>query len=1032
MYPLLWRATVLIALNAIVIALVIFGLWKLYERTYQEAEIRCQSISLAVVTHLSSEISKIDLALRNVAGEVTPPPRKDELRAQTDQVFNALFARQKLALPQVEAWSVTDADGMLVFHEGTGTQPLVSVADREYFRDLKSQKVDKLVVSRPLKGRMTGNWVLMFARAIRDSGGRFTGIVAATLPIKNLNQILSGFEIGRRGVVNLRDADLRLIARFPEQQDGNRVEIGDARVSEALRSRVNSGQSEATYSAIAPFDQVERIFSFRKVDRLPMHVLAGISKDDFFEDWRNTASHISGIVILLLVACNLAVVLFYRQWRLARQSAVAQQDGNAQLQQSLQQLQDRDNALIAAQQAGLLGTYTLDIRSKRWQCSDQLNSIFGIDGNFPHTIEGWQLLMHPDDREKMIRYFESEVVGKHQFFDQEYRIIRPCDGRVVWVHGLGRLDFAPDGSSASMSGTIQDISIRRAANDRLHLTHEVFLNASEGIVVTDRNGTIIEVNPAYSRITGYSSDELKGQNPRILKSDAQDDGFFTTLWRVLLTTGHWDGEIVNRRKNGTTYVQRTRIFAIYDAQGEIARFAGVVADITKLKESQLRLERMAFYDELTGLPNRALFADRIHKAMAECRRHDTRLLGICCLDLDGFSDINERWGHGIGDRLLVEVGKRLSGCIRANDTICRLGGDEFVVLFSDLKDEYDARDAVSRLLAISETPYVLGEVSTLVTLSVGVSLYPLAGTDEPDVLLRQADQAMFDAKRKGKNCMSFFDVESEQLLREQQASYDRLVKALAEDEFRLVYQPKVDLRSGAVIGVEALLRWQHPDRGMLPPMEFLPLVEATQLTLPLGEWILHEALQQQRKWLAQGLSLTIGVNIFGLHLQRTDFVERLADILGAYPDVDPRTLELEVVETTALENIRDVTVQIQRCRELGVGFALDDFGTGYSSLTYLQQLPVDWVKIDRSFVRDMIDTPKDRSLVQSIVGMAHTLGRRVVAEGVETTEHGVFLIECGCDCAQGYGIARPMPPTDLPAWIRQWTVPADWVANAGS
>lgn len=427
------------------------------------------------------------------------------------------------------------------------------------------------------------------------------------------------------------------------------------------------------------------------------------------------------------------------------------------------------------------------------------------------------------------------------------------------------------------------------------------------------------------------------------------------------------------------------------------------------------------------LPNRILLAGRMRRAMELCRQ-SRRLLGFCCLDLDGFREINERWGQDVGDRLLGQVAQRLSCCAGAGDIVARLGGDEFVVVFADLEDEREANDAAARLLATSQEPYSLDQARLPVTFSVGVSLYPIAGVDEADVLLRQADQAMYDAKRRGKNSLCFFDVASELRLRERQKDYDRLVEALSGDEFCLHYQPKVSLRSGDVVGVEALLRWQHPEYGLLSPQEFLPLIEGTELTLPLGEWILREAMQQQRRWKSQGLSIGVGVIVFGFHLQRAVFVERLADLLRSFPEIDPATLDLEVVETTALENLGEVTARIRGGMALGVSFSLDDFGTGYSSLTYLRQLPVDHVKIDRSFVRGMLDNPDDRSFVESIVNMAHAAGRQAVAEGVETIEHGALLISLGCDYAQGYGIARPMKPQDLPRWVAHWAVPELWAA----
>jgi len=311
-------------------------------------------------------------------------------------------------------------------------------------------------------------------------------------------------------------------------------------------------------------------------------------------------------------------------------------------------------------------------------------------------------------------------------------------------------------------------------------------------------------------------------------------------------------------------------------------------------------------------------------------------------------------------------------------------------------------------------------------LSIGVTIYPLDASDEPDALIRHADQAMFEAKRCGGNRVHYFDLEGERRRRDQQQIHDQLLAALANDELRLHYQPKVDLRTGTVVGVEALLRWQHPEDGLLPPSRFLPAIEASELTLPVGEWVLHAALAQKRDWLRQGIDLPVSVNIFGLHLQRGDFTKRLKTILAAYPDVDARGLELEILETTALNDIDAIAARIADCARLGVQSSIDDFGTGFSSLTYLRKLPAGLVKIDRSFVVDLLENLEDQALVQGIVGMAHSLGRTVLAEGVESLEHGAHLLRCGCDWAQGYGIAHPLPPDAVPAWLAGWRMPKMW------
>lgn len=1019
-----WAMVILLVLNLVAIGVAALGLKKRYDWATHDAEVRIQNVALAIDLHLSNEVSKIDLSLNTVVAELRHHLRGEE-KAQR-QTIDALLKRQKTLLPEAEGWGITDAAGRIVFNESDEDLFPISVANRDYFLDLQSGRVDGLILSKPLKSQRTGNTVVVFARPYWGPGRAFSGVVLVPLPVSYFDQVLAGFDLGPRGVAVVRDADSGLITRVVSGKKSSAVSIGDARLSKELQSIVAAGKTQATYHSVTPIDEVERIYSYRKLNNAPFHVLAGVSNDDFLKDWRAAVWGFAGFLGLFLFIVNGSAALLYRQWRQQQRDAASLLRSNERLTQSLKDLSERDNALAAAQEAGKLGTYTLHIPSGNWTCHAQLDALFGIDSAYPHTIEGWTQLIHPDDRIWMTEYFFVEVIGKCQFFDREYRVIRYSDGNVIWVNGLGKLEIHDDGQPVSMSGTIQDISVRRFAEERMRLSQEVCQNAISGIIVTDCDGTILETNPAFERITGYSSEEAKGQDVQILRSDAYDEEVYKRLREHLFEKGYWEGEITGRRKDGGLYFLHSRISAIRNHKADVVRFAAVISDVTELRESKQRLEYLAYYDELTQLPNRTLLSDRMRQAMAACRRMGNRRIGICCLDLDGFNKINDRWGHEIGDQLLIEVSKRLQSCVRANDTVARLGGDEFVIIFGDLDDEQGAKESVLRLLRAAGKPYQIGAVNERVTFSAGLTLYPSDTTDEADVLIRQADQAMYEAKRSGKNCMSFFDLESELRFREHQRQYDRLVDALERGEFRLFYQPKVELRSGHVIGVEALMRWQHPERGLLPPNEFIPIIEVSALTLSVGEWIIHEALRQRRKWLEQRIDINVSINVFGLHLQRSDFVERLGAILREYPEISPHAVEFEVVETTALDNLEGINERILGCKELGVSFSLDDFGTGYSSLTYLRELPVDTVKIDRSFVSDMLFNDEDRALVESIVGMAHTLGRKVVAEGVETIEHGVQLIRCGCDLGQGYGIARPMPSEDLQRWIERWSMPKTW------
>ena len=467
---------------------------------------------------------------------------------------------------------------------------------------------------------------------------------------------------------------------------------------------------------------------------------------------------------------------------------------------------------------------------------------------------------------------------------------------------------------------------------------------------------------------------------------------------------------------------KLRLF--YGPDGSLSLIQGMSRDITDLKSTQQQLENLANFDALTGLPNRMLLADRLQQAVAHAKRSHL-LLAVCFLDLDNFKPINDRHGHETGDRLLVEMAHQLSTAVRNGDTVARLGGDEFVLLLSDINSVNDLEPALLRLLSKAAAPYTINGIDLQVSASIGVALYPFDDVD-PDTLLRHADQAMYQAKQSGRNRYHLFDAEQNSKMQNRHQQLERLRQAMQQNELVLYYQPKVNMRSGRVIGMEALLRWRHPEQGLLGPTEFLPMAEHTDLIADIGEWVLHEALGQMTAWSVRGLSLHISVNIAARHFQQAAFVSRLQDILSQHPAVAPQQLELEILETAALADMEVVSRVILACQKLGVTFALDDFGTGYSSLTYLKRLPANTLKIDQSFVRDMLDDLEDLAIVEGVISLATVFHRGLIAEGVETSEHGVLLMRLGCDCAQGYGIARPMPADAVPGWVQQFKPDPSW------
>ena len=572
--------------------------------------------------------------------------------------------------------------------------------------------------------------------------------------------------------------------------------------------------------------------------------------------------------------------------------------------------------------------------------------------------------------------------------------------------------------------TFSDVTERRQDEVRLQRAAKVFSHAREGIIITDAAGTIVEVNETFTRITGYSHEESVGQNPRILKSGVQGPEFYDAMWQSLAQSGYWYGELWNRNKDGELYAALTNITAVCDADGTTQNYVALFTDITQMKAYQRQLEHVAHYDALTGLPNRVLLADRLQRAMVQSQRRALSL-AVLYLDLDGFKPVNDRFDHDVGDQLLVAIAQRMKEVLRDGDTISRIGGDEFVAVLVDLDQEQDCLPVLERLLEAASSQFVVDGNRLQVSASIGVTFFPKDDVDA-DQLMRHADQAMYQAKQSGRNRYHVFDVAQDAATADQIRALADIREALGRNEFVLYYQPKVNMRSGAVIGAEALIRWQHPQRGLVPPAGFLALVEDHPIGVELGEWVITGALAQIDAWRAVGLDIPVSVNVGARQLLEGNFTERLSILLAAHPEVPHDRLELEVVETSALEDVAQVSELMYACAEMGVSFSLDDFGTGYSSLTYLKQLPAKVLKIDQSFVRGMLDDPNDLAIVSGVIGLASAFRRQVIAEGVETIAHGAKLLTLGCELAQGYGIARPMPAAELLDWWAKWKPDAAW------
>jgi diguanylate cyclase (GGDEF)-like protein/PAS domain S-box-containing protein len=552
---------------------------------------------------------------------------------------------------------------------------------------------------------------------------------------------------------------------------------------------------------------------------------------------------------------------------------------------------------------------------------------------------------------------------------------------------------------------------------RLGLAALVFSDVSDGIVVTDARSRILDVNPSFCRITGYSREEVIGRNPSMMKSDRHGTTFYVSMWKSLNVDGRWQGEIWDRRKTGEVYAKWLSISAVRDSMGSVSHYIGIFSDISRAKDTEEQLERATHFDGITGLPNRVLFRERLRQALVRANFQDS-MLAVLFLDIDDFQRINDALGHHAGDELLDAVGERIAAMLRETDTVARLSEDEFAIVLSDVDDATNVAVVARKVLQAFSDSFRIADQDVYATASVGVALFP---DDAGDIenLLRDADTAMYHAKHEGRNTYRFFSTEMHARAAQHVTLECDLRRANENHEFVIHYQPRVDVESGEICGAEALIRWQHPRLGLVPPARFIPIAEQTRLIVPIGEWVLREACRQARAWIDEGLGkLQVAVNLSAAQFDQKELARTIGEVLKE-TGLPPNLLEIELTESIAMRNPETTIETLQELRAMGVRAAIDDFGTGYSSLAYLKRFPIDALKIDRSFVRDLVVDPDDANIARAIIGLAHNLRLRVVGEGVETQEQLRVLVENGCDEIQGYLTGRPMTADKLRALVRK-------------
>jgi diguanylate cyclase (GGDEF)-like protein/PAS domain S-box-containing protein len=986
---------------------VVAGFWAVSERhrVIEARELELARLNIAVEEQTLRLFKLAEATAVTMARWIEDHP---EVYPGGDPAFISLVNHLRRLSDNVFEIRIIDEQGGAHLVPSSIGKPVANLADREHFRVQQDSKTRGLFISDAVFSHVNSKWVLPVSYPVLKPDGTVMTIAVSI----QLERLVPAFEVQRYkpgGSITLIKTNGATLFRVPAVEGAIGRSIS---ASPEFSEHLNATDSGQYRTQAGLYDKSQRLISHSRLTAYPLIVAVTLNLDDALVPWRDEMYRLLGA----LLAVSVTTVLF--AYRFRRAETVAGQ--------RLANSEKRFRSLIEHAPEAIL-VYDVDAKLVV-DANPQAEKLFGCSRSelLSGGVERFYAPIQPDGLAvaESVRRGVSRVLAGESIVTE--RLVRTVSGKEA-VFEVRVEDMSEDGRRL-VRGSYYDITERKLA--------EQVVRESEA-----RFRALVDTSPLPMLICSPPPENvIMLMNQRFIDTFGYTMGDVCdveTWWPLAYPDSGYRVDVQQRWAAAIDEMQAAGVSSIKPICAEVSckdggkryveihmtvhvdRALVVFNDLTERRANELELDHIAHYDSLTGVANRSLLSDRLHQAIAHAERSG-ELLAVCYLDLDGFKPINDLYGHEAGDRLLVEIAERLRSCLRDADTLGRLGGDEFVILLLGLGEVPEYEVALQRILEMIKQPVFIAGNAVSVSASIGVTLYPLDHADS-DTLLRHADQAMYEAKHAGKNRYQLFNPENDRLARKHRETVERMQLALESGELVLHYQPKVDMRLAQVIGAEALIRWQHPERGLLPPAEFLPHIESSDVIVALGDWVIGEALRQSAAWRLDGLSVSVSVNIAARHLQRPDFVSRLQAHLAARSPLPPDgRLDLEVLETTALEDMSHISLVIAACRELGVRFALDDFGTGYSSLSYLRRLPADTLKIDQSFVRDMLRDPEDRAIVAGIIRLAETFGRGVIAEGVESVDAGRALLALGCSQAQGYGIARPMPAAEFLQWARSW------------
>ena len=982
---------IVVIMNIFMISLLAYTLHTAREHAEAEARTGVENLTSLLEKSVSSSSQEIDLSLHTLQTYIEK--ELDNKKQIDNKEINLFIQKEKDWIGSVTQIHITNAKGQVQFADhDIGTQTS-NYANYSFFKQAQQKNTNQLFVTKLIKDPNGQGWVHLFARRYNQADGTFAGMIVAALPASYFNDLITELDVGSKGVVLVQDLDLRIIARNPILKTAN-GQVGFVGGPPELSQRVHSGAQSGTIYTRQTTDHVPRMGSFRRLSSMPIFVVVAFGETDYLAQWYEDLIKAVLLGLLFLVVTTIAAWLLWQQIR-------ANLLVNRRSRMLLRNAQD--------------GIHVIDRQGRLLEGSD---SFFRMIGSTPQAAVGktlcyWDSGYDQTELQDLISRGISTPGGiRFETFYQNAQGERyPVEISSVLVH----LD-----NDDVFFCSARDITERKKAEENQRIAATAF-DSQVGMLITDPHMLILRTNRALTEITGYSEQELIGHTPKILQSGMHDKNFYATMWKHIHTTGSWQGEIWNKRKNGELYPQHILIAAVRDKKGQTTHYVASITDISTYKASEEKVRLLAFYDSLTKLPNRSLFLEHLEQSMREAE--NKKQLGIIlCIDLDNFKALNDTEGHETGDRLLQQVATRLLNCVETNHMVARLGSDEFVVLLNQLGTSetetiQQAEKTAKRILQALAQPYFFADSEYRSSASIGISLLGLKAYENVQDPIKRADMALSEAKNYGRNTYRFFDPLIQSQVQERAEIDAGLRQALEKNQLVLFYQPQVN-GAQQVTGVEALLRWQHPTKGMISPARFIPVAEENGFIIPLGHWVLESACQQLSDWAKypQTAQLSMAVNVSASQFSRDEFVQDVLDILER-TQAPAHLLKLELTESALVMRVEDIIEKMTILKRYGIMFSLDDFGTGYSSLTYLQQIPIDQLKIDQGFVRNIVISANDAEIAKMIIVLAKTLGISVLAEGVETEAQREVLEKQGCYHYQGYLFGKPMPIDELKQYL---------------